>query len=266
MPEFTYDPAAGEAVETTRGASGLSNEDTSPTIEEVESRQVQQFSQGMNRRAQLEQALAAPTDEDIDSGSYHVGQADVEVKLQEAISKASKANNPAERATWNARAEQYAEALVKHQTGKNSLGVVKDFDRDGLSAREELENSSIDVAAALAHAGESDMSDDSIAAFNTQLQSKNKVEAMNAAKLLDDYRKNPEYFKTEDYLPIPESVENEIVNEFGEEVGHILSTTSLALANGIAKPADVFKMYAGHPGVTKAVKTLLKRGTIVLPI
>ena len=41
--------------------------------------------------------------------------------------------------------------------------------RDGLSARQELENSSIDVAAALAHAGDSNMSDESIEAFNTQL-------------------------------------------------------------------------------------------------
>ena len=266
MPEFQYDPAAGEATEVVRGASQPSEEPGTPTIEEVESRQVRQFAQGMSRRADLAQAIAAPTDEDVDSGTYHSGQADVEVKLQEAISKASKADNPSERAMWNSRAEQFAEALVKHQTGKNSLQVVKDFDVEGLSARKELENQSIDVAAALTHASESDMSDESIDAFNAQLNSKNKVEAMNAAKLLDDYRKNPEYFKTEDYIPIPESVENDIVTEFGEEVAHILSTTSLALANGIAKPADVFKMYAGHPSVNKAVKTLLKRGTIVLPI
>ena len=266
MPEYTFDPSAGEAVETTRGASGLSNQDESPTIEEVESRQVQQFSQGMSRRAQLEKATAGFTDEDVDSGSFDPIAAEVETMLNEAISKASKATTPAERANWNAKAEKYAAALVGNQQKNNSLKVVKDFDRDHLTARQELENSSIDVAAALQFAGDSDMSDESIEAFNTQLNSKNKVEAMNAAKLLDDYRKNPEYFKTEDYIPIPESVENEIVDEFGQEVAHILSTTSLALANGIAKPADVFKMYAGHPGVTKAVKTLLKRGTIVLPI
>ena len=266
MPEFQYDPSSGESTEVVRGASQPSEEPGTPTIEEVESRQVQQFARGMTQRAAREQALAAPTDEDIDSGNYHTGQPDVELKLQEAISMAAKASDPSQRAMWNSRAEQFAEALVSHQMGKNSLKVVKDFDREKLSAREQLEDASIDVAAALTHASDSDMSDESIAAFNTQLNSKNKIEAKNAASLLDDFRKNPEYFKTEDYLPIPESVENDIVDEFGQEVAHILSTTSLAIANGIAKPADVFKMYAGHPSVNKAVKTLLKRGTIVLPI
>ena len=75
MPEFTYDPSAGEAVETTRGASGLSNQDESPTIEEVEARQVQQFASGMGRRAQLEKATAGFTDEDVDNGTFHPGQA-----------------------------------------------------------------------------------------------------------------------------------------------------------------------------------------------
>ncbi len=65
MPEFQYDPAAGEATEVVRGGGSPNQEPGTPTIEEVESRQVNQFSQGMNRRAQLEQALAAPTDEDI---------------------------------------------------------------------------------------------------------------------------------------------------------------------------------------------------------
>ena len=266
MPEFTYDPSAGEAVETTRGASGLSNEDQSPTIEEVEARQVQQFTQGMSRRARIEQATAGFTDEDVDSGSFDPIAAEVETMLNEAISKASKATTPAERANWNAKAEKYALALVGNQKKNNSLDVKKDWDRDGLTARQELENSSIDVAAALAHAGDSDMSDASIEAFNAQLNSKDKIEAMNAAKLLDDYRQNPQYFITEGYTSIPESVENEIVNEFGEHVGHVLATTSQALANGIATPADVFKLHAGDPAVQKAVKTLLKRGTIVLPI
>jgi hypothetical protein len=220
----------------------------------------------MSRRAQLEQATAGFTDEDVDSGSFDPQAAEVETMLNEAIAMASKATDPAQRALWNSKAEKYATALVGNQMKNNSLNVAKDFDRDGLSARQELENSSIDVVAALEHAGQSGMSDESIDAFNAQLQSKNKIEAMNAAKLLDDYRKNPEYFITEGYSSIPESVENEIVNEFGEHVGHVLATTSQALANGIATPADVFKLHAGDPAVQKAVKTLLKRGTIVLPI
>lgn len=266
MPEYTYDPAAGEAVETTRGASGLSTPDTSPTIEEVESRQVNQFASGMGRRARLDQALAAPTDEDIDSGNYDPRQAEVETMLNEAIAMASKADNPSQRAMWEAKAEKYASALVGNQLKDNTLKVVKDWDKENLSARQELENSSIDVAAALAFAGDSDMSDESIEAWNTQLQSKNKTEAKNAAVVLDAYRKNPDFFTTEDFISIPESLEHEIVDQYGEHVAHVIATTSQALANGIAKPSDVIRMYSQDLAVQKAVMNLMKQGKIVLPI
>jgi hypothetical protein len=180
------------------------------TPEIIEAKNVERTAQGLGQRARIELATTQLTDSDVDSGNYDPRQAAAESLLQEAISKASKATDPAQRAKWSAESERIAASLVNHQLVEKNTKTQER--REESSAFEELQNQSIDVKAALEFAGASDMSDESIEGWNKQLQSKNKVEAMNAGKLLDDFRSNPEYFITENYQPISGDLENSIVD------------------------------------------------------
>ena len=69
-----------------------------------------------------------------------------------------------------------------------------------------------------------------------------------------------------EFRAIPDELATEIAAEFSDEVSKALHVTSLALANGHAKPADVFAMYANNAPIREAVQTLLRRGTIKLAI
>ena len=70
------------------------------TPESIEQHNVDRASQGLSRRAHIQQATAGITDEDADTGNFLPQQAAAEALLQEAISKASKATDPATRAKW----------------------------------------------------------------------------------------------------------------------------------------------------------------------
>ena len=78
---------------------------------------------------------------------------------------------------------------------------------------------------------------------------------------LDDF-----LMEKEKFVPIPTELEAEIVSGFGEEVGHILATSSLVVANRIACPSDIWKMYQNHEGVPLAFITLMGRGSIRMPM
>jgi hypothetical protein len=236
------------------------------TPESIEQHNVDRAAQGLSRRAHLAQATAGITDEDCDTGNFDSRQAGAEQLLQEAISKASRATSPAERARWSAESERIASSLVNHQLKEGNTETVQKVDNG--SVREQLQNAGYDIDRALNFAAESDMSDDAIAAWNEELNSKNSSTAKNAALLLDDFSKTPQYFTTtrEEFQVVTEDLEQEIVSSYGEEVAHAVMTGSLALANGLTTPQKLHALYSGNPTIAKAVQNLLMAGKLKFPI
>ena len=236
------------------------------TPESIEQHNVDRAAQGLSRRAHIAQATAGITDEDADEGNFLPQQAAAEQLLQEAISKASKATNPAERAKWSAESERLAAALVGGQLRERNT-ETKQLPEES-STFEELKNESVDVEGVLAWAGEN-LSDESIEGFNKLTQSKDKQTAKDAVMLLGLAKTSPEHFvhiDSGEFVPLSHNQATDIAADFGNEVAKILHTTSHALAEGLAKPADVIAMYQHNAPVRKAVATLIKRNQIRLAL
>ena len=236
------------------------------TPETIEAKNVERTAQGLSQRARIELATTQLTDSDVDSGNYDHRQAAAESLLQEAISKASKATNPADRAKWSAESERIAAGLVGHQLKERNTETQQIPEES--SAFEELKNESVDVEGVLAWAGQ-ELSDESLEGFNKLTQSKDKKTAKDAVMILGLAQTEPHKFvhmDSGDFTPISHNQATDIAAEFGDEVAKIIHTTSHAIQEGHAKPADVIAMYQRNIPVRKAVLTLLRRGDIKLAL
>ena len=266
MASYTYDPAAGEAVET----SSLNQTDNSPeTIsnspEELENQRFAQMAKGFADRDRAKEYQGGISDEDYDSGNFNANQADLELQLQEVQQKQSRATNPTEKARFAAEAERIATELVTGNTAQPKIKAKAKEDKT--SVKEELKNIGVDVDAALNNAAEV-LSDESADEFNKLLQSDDKNEQMVAAQMLHNIRSHPEQFNTniEDHQVLDQTLVNEIAKEFGQDVADDLHTLSVSVKQGVCSPAQALKMHSGNSKLAKAAKTLMKRGTIVLTV
>ena len=219
---------------------------------------------GLERRAQLQHNLQGVADDDLDSGNFNPQQAEAENLLNEAIAKAAQANTPSDRAKWSAEAERLAGALVGYQQGQE---IKVDDPEKHITARQELENSGYNVDGVLEHAG-TVLDDGAIEEWDAMVKSTDKTLAKDSVVMLRALQNQPEHYvlDKEDFTPIPESLGHEISKEFGDDVAHVLETTSLAVANGLASLSELFQMYRNDSKVLTAFATLLNRGTIQFPL
>ena len=243
-------------------ASTTDGENLDPQV--VQESRLNQMGAGLDRRARLQHDIQGISDEDLDSDHFDQNQAATESRLNEAIAKASRSDNPNDRAKWSAEAERLAAALVAHQQGQKI--EYKDEDAQ-ISARQELENKGYHVDSILDHAG-SVLDDDAVDEWNALVKSTDKALAKDSVVMLRALQNNPEHYvlDREDFSPIPESLGHEISKEFGDHVAHVLETTSLAVANGMATPSELYQMYRNDSQVLTAFATLLNRGTIQFPM
>ena len=139
MPEIT--PEMYLPSEQTNDGAAFS----SP--EQLKQAHLNQMGQGLAQRDLVDHYMQGVSDKDIDNGTYTEKYSQAEHLLQQLIAQAASATDPAERARYNAKAEQKAAGLVGIQQGKKV-----DISKDETSVFEQLSERGMDVRGTLDYA------------------------------------------------------------------------------------------------------------------
>ena len=230
--------------------------------EALEESRFNQMAQGLARRDSLAHSLRGITDTDVDTGDYSEHQAQGEHLLQQFIAKAQAATDPAERARYNAKAEQIAAGLVTGQQSK-----PQQFEADEDTAYQQLVNKGIDVQGVMEWAGQ-ELAEDSIDGFDSLIKGKDQQLAFQTVQLLDHAKGRPDqYVHNDSDWEVPDdNYWLQFVDEFGEEPIHNLQTITLAIKNGITTPAKAFELYHKHEPTKRAMLSLMQRGQLKMVI
>lgn len=227
---------------------------------ELAGKSINQMASGLGRRAQIEHDLEGVSDEDIDSGAFNPKSAQGEDYLQQLISKAARANSPAERAKYNRLAEEVAQGLVTRQ----HVRKPDDLPEEG-STFEELSNAGHDVKGVLAQAAE-DFNDETIAALNPLLMGNDKTLAKDTFTVIREYQQHPEWFiHPDDIQAWDQSQIQEIASQYGDLTAKALEVTTLSLMNKQITPVQMLQTLLKNPTVKRNVVTMLRNGQIVIP-
>lgn len=267
MPEYTFDPAAGEAVETRGGQptntrpgseSAFVEEKGFGTHREYEEAQYDRTAAGLAQRAERERLQRGLTDQDVDEGTYSYERAQLEETLQVIQQKLHRSTSPVEQAKLAFEAEAVAAKLigVRQDEAPTSDQLSEDDFADAIRA--ELGD---DVNEILANAAEV-LDSGTAEEFNQVLSSDDKQAQKLAFNTLKAVKSNPEAFHTsrEGRVGMNNEQLSRLTESVGAEVANDLHTISHMMAAGKLSTAQALATVAKSPAHLRALRTGVDAG------
>jgi hypothetical protein len=247
--EFQYDPAAGEAVEVTRGGQKVINPDA-PTQEEVSRYRLDQTAQGLADRGNHTETLGDAVEPESQQ---------LEVRLQQVQQQLYRGGlNPLEEQQLIRQAEAIASQLAGGAgpvNNKENTTEPEDFNQA-------YRNANPGVDQDLKFAAEV-MGEELAGEFNSLISSDDELTKTAALDTLHNLRESPgSFISKEDSTGVDDFTHSEIASQYGLEMANDIKTLGDAVANGVISPSQAIATAAKDPALQQALFTLAQQGTI----
>jgi hypothetical protein len=237
--EFQYDPAAGEAVEVTRGGQKEINPDA-PTQEEVSRYRLDQTAQGLADRGNHTETLGDAVEPESQQ---------LEVRLQQVQQQLYRGGlNPLEEQQLIRQAEAIASQLAGGAgpvNNKENTTEPEDFNQA-------YRNANPGVDQDLKFAAEV-MGEELAGEFNSLISSDDELTKTAALDTLHNLRES---------TGVDDFTHSEIASQYGLEMANDIKTLGDAVANGVISPSQAIATAAKDPALQQALFTLAQQGTI----
>jgi len=262
MPEYTFDPALGEAVETRGGnfnpgrnvyESAAAESQSMGTQEELQDVRMERTANNLRRRANEDYvANGQVADEDLDRGTYSPTIAAKQAQLEAVQAKAAKSNNPNEIAALQAEAWQLAEYIVKGRGQSADYDNVRE-DESAQEVDEEIRLMLGDSFDKAVDAIKRVKTDEEIEVINNEILANEDVMVRDAgAKALKTLAERPDAI-TNERQAITQSQYNDLQERYGSHTADMIHTVSHAVARGLVTPSQAFATVARDPRVLQAL-------------
>lgn len=267
MPEYTYDPALGDAVETRGGviprmgnAYEQSHSSLGATQEEIARHQLNETAAGLGSRAAMKDRLSGVSDSDIDSSSFAPQLVELEQELQYLQTVIYQSTSPVEKASLSQRAESLAAQIVSLQQSHLS-GAAVDDSSIANDIREEVGN--LEAQEVLQFAAEN-LQSHQIEELNQNLESEDPLTVEATWQFLQQYRSNPAIFSSDrsDFSGFDDYQFAELVQYYGEERASEISLLGQAVAAGVKTPSQVLRTASQDPALLQTILDAAQRGLI----
>ena len=259
MPSYTYDPAAGQAVETSSIDQSLSAADSaevdiSQSLQQTEDQSLKNAVENLTRRND--------TTTDVGGSDDSAGEVEL-LNLQKQLSEAQNNGDFLQVESLSAKCEALATALVTGQQAAPDPIKEQKWKQAKQDAEDEIKFDA-GIQDALDHAG-ANFSDDQIAEWNKALTKGSASDKQIVAETLVSYKNNPEYY-TSEHTPLDDDAAMAIVHSIGKERAADVITLSRAVSAGHATPTDALKLASKDPGLMKSLKELCAQGLIKIKL
>ena len=251
MPEYQFDPSAGQVVQIDPRASQGDVDPTLPTLEEKEGAIHQTMARGLASRARNDHGATA--------GEYqNLASEEALLELQGQISRET---NPIKLEQMQAQAEALAAGLVGAspnepvQEGPTTAELKAEW-------HENYRNQNPGVDEALAYAGEV-MGENMAEAFNDLIDSDDEEVRVASIKTVQMLHQNPDQFvDAKESAGLTMEQCNEFASEYGQETATQLHTIANAVASGAVTSSQALQTVAKRPALLRAITELAASGRI----
>ena len=256
MPEFQYDPSTGSSHQVSRSGTQSGEQPNTPTIEEVEQRQLNTSVKNLSSRARN------------DNGAFpgETVNLQAEQQLLELQAELSRETNQIKIEQLLAQVETLAGQLV----GEAPEPIQKENAPTPQEAKDEwfqdYKNHNPEIEDALAYAGEV-MGSDLAGDINDLIDSDDEEVRVNALRTVEQLHKNPEQFvaRTES-SGIGAQLTNEIAEEYGAELADQISVLSNGVARGVISSSQAIATASKSPQLMQTLMTLAAQGRIQIAL
>ena len=252
MPEFMYDPSAGQAVQVDPRASYGDVDPTAPSLEQKEENIHSTMARGLASRARNDHGSTA--------GEY-VNLA-AEEQLLDLQAEINRETNPIKIEQMQAKAEALAAGLIGAQPQPMSQPDAPTAAEDKAAWHENYKNQNPGVEEALAYAGEV-MGDDLAGGFNQMIDSDDEEVRVASIKTVQMLHQNPERFTSaQESTGLTMEQCNEFATEYGQETANQLHTIANAVASGAVSSMQALQTVSKRPALLRAITELAASGRI----
>ncbi len=254
MPEFYYDPAAGEAVEVSRGGQ-QELQPEGPTPVELTRHRLSESAKGIANRQHTSQALG-----ESESGD----ELQLEISLQQVQQQLYRGGlNPLEEQQLIQQAESIAAQLAGSSSGPvNNQDIETEpesFDQAYRNAHPGVDQ---DLAFAAEHMGE-----ELAGEFNSLISSDDELTKTAALDTLHNLRESPQSFVSkEQSTGIDSFIRDSIAEMVGEELANDIQTLGNAVAGGIISPSQAIITASKDPSLQQALISCARQGLIKIAL
>ena len=256
MPEFQYDPSTGSAHAVSRSGTQAGEQPNTPTIEEVEQRQLSTAVRGLSSRARN------------DHGGYVGDTTDLvaEQMLVELQAQLSQETNPLKIEQMQAECEALAAGLI----GATPAPLEQQDAPTPQEAKDEwfqdYKNHNPEIEDALQYASEV-MGNDLAGDINDLIDSDDEEVRVNALRTVEQLHKNPEQFVSrQESAGISGQLVNEIAEEYGAELANQVSVLGNGVARGVISSSEAIATAAKSPQLMQTLMTLAAQGRIQIAL
>ena len=252
MPEYQFDPSAGQVVQIDPRASQGDVDPTLPTLEEKEGAIHQTMARGLASRARNDHGATA--------GEYqNLASEEALLELQGQISRET---NPIKLEQMQAQAEALAAGLVGLASPNEPVQEGPTTAELKAEWHENYRNQNPGVDEALAYAGEV-MGENMAEAFNGLIDSDDEEVRVSAIKTVQMLHKNPNQFvDAKESAGLTMEQCNEFASEYGQETATQLHTIANAVASGTVTSSQALQTVAKRPALLRAITELAASGRI----
>ena len=254
MPEFMFDPAAGEAVEVSRGGQ-QELQPEGPTPAELTRYRLSESAQGLASRQNNKHALGEATD---------LSEQELEISLQQLQQKLYRGGlNPLEEQQCIQQAEYLAAELAGGTAPKSAEPTPNEEPEDFNQA---YKNANPGVDQDLAFAAEV-MGTELATEFNSLISSDDELTRVAALDTLHNLRESPQSFISKEHSTgVDEFTRSSIAEQVGEELAKDIQTLGNAVAQGVISPSQAIATAAKDPSLQQALISCARAGLIKIAL